>query len=126
MNKYLHLNQRYVFFTQRPGGPFGSLNQPVTPFATIATDKSVYPRAMPSFVVTTIPGDAGDASYKAIMLDQDTGGGIRASGRCDLYMGIGPQAEQLAGRETATGQLYYLAVKPELMGQQHPVTEIAP
>ncbi len=59
------------------------------------------------------------------MLDQDTGGGIRASGRCDLYMGIGPQAEELAGREMATGKLYYLAIKPELINQKAPVTEIA-
>jgi membrane-bound lytic murein transglycosylase A len=60
------------------------------------------------------------------MLDQDTGGGIRASGRCDLYMGIGPQAEQLAGQERATGQLYYLALKPGLMTQKQPISEIAP
>jgi membrane-bound lytic murein transglycosylase A len=60
------------------------------------------------------------------MLDQDTGGGIRASGHCDLYMGSGPQAEQLAGREMATGELYYLAIKPGLMNQKHPITEIAP
>jgi membrane-bound lytic murein transglycosylase A len=126
MDKYLHLNQRYIFFTERPGGPFGSLNQPVTPMATIATDKSVYPRAMPAFVVTTVPTQTADAPWRAIMLDQDTGGGIRASGRCDLYMGTGPEPEQLAGRERATGQLYYLAIKPELMNQKHPITEIAP
>ncbi|HEY8666449.1 MAG TPA: MltA domain-containing protein, partial [Tepidisphaeraceae bacterium] len=51
MDKYLALNQRTVFFTERPGGPFGSLNVPVTPQATIATDKSVYPRALPAFVL---------------------------------------------------------------------------
>jgi len=126
MDKYLHLNNRYIFFTERPGGPFGSLNQPVTPMATTATDKSVYPRAMPSFVVTTVPSAAGNAPWRAIMLDQDTGGGIRASGRCDLYMGIGPEAEQLAGQERAIGQLYYLALKPELMTQKQPISEIAP
>ncbi len=126
MDKYLRLNPRFIFFTERPGGPFGSLNQPVTPMGTTATDKSVYPRAMPSFVVTTVPTASGETPWRAIMLDQDTGGGIRASGRCDLYMGIGPQAEQLAGRERATGQLYYLAIKPQLMNQRHPITEIAP
>ena len=40
MDHYLPLNPRTVFFTERPGGPFGSLNQTVTPFATVATDKS--------------------------------------------------------------------------------------
>jgi len=49
------------------------------------------------------------------MLDQATGGAIRASGRCDIYMGVGQSAEELAGREFTEGQLYYIALKPELM-----------
>jgi membrane-bound lytic murein transglycosylase A len=114
MDKYLNLNPRYVFFAERPGGPFGSLNVPVTPMASIATDKDVYPRAMPAFVKTTIPASVagGTRPFRAFMLDQDTGGAIRAAGRCDLYMGIGPTAEALAGQQLHTGQLYYLAVKP--------------
>jgi membrane-bound lytic murein transglycosylase A len=120
MDKYLPLDQRYVFFTERPGGPFGSLNVRVTPFATIATDKSqkdIYPRAMPAFVMTAIPDypGVGIRPFDGFLLDQDTGGAIRASGRCDIYMGIGPTAEDLAGHELQQGQLYYLAIKPELM-----------
>ncbi|MGD0463734.1 MAG: MltA domain-containing protein [Tepidisphaeraceae bacterium] len=120
MDKYLPLNQRYVFFTERPGGPFGSLNVPVTPLGTIATDKEqkdIYPRAMPAFVKTKIPDPSGNAAepFSCFLLDQDTGGAIRASGRCDIYMGIGPQAEAMAGYELQQGELYYLAVKPELM-----------
>jgi membrane-bound lytic murein transglycosylase A len=112
MDKYLNLNQRYVFFTERPGGPFGSLNVPVTAFATIATDKSVYPRAMPAFLVAPIPAATGGVrGYRGFMLDQDTGGAIRAAGRTDIYMGVGPQAEQLAGQQLHAGELYYLAVK---------------
>jgi membrane-bound lytic murein transglycosylase A len=117
MDKYLALNQRFVFFTDRPGGPFGSLNVPVTTFATIATDKSVYPRAMPSFLSTAIPADASGTpmKYDGFMLEQDTGGAIRAAGRCDIYMGVGPQAEAVAGHQLHEGKLYYLAVKPELI-----------
>ena len=58
MDKYLPIDQRYVFFTERTGGPFGSLNVPVTPLATIATDKEskdIYPRAMPAFVKRKFP-----------------------------------------------------------------------
>jgi len=118
MDKYLALNKRFVFFTERPGGPFGSLNVPVTSFATIATDKSVYPRAMPAFVVTQIPtSEGGHGSYTAFLCDQDTGGAIRAAGRTDIYMGVGEQAEKLAGYQLYSGQLYYLAVKPELVSK---------
>ncbi len=116
MDQYLSLNDRYIFFSERPGGPFGSLNVPVTAFATIATDKSVYPRAMPAFLAVPIPSPTGGvAPFRGLMFDQDTGGGIRAAGRCDIFMGIGQQAEQLAGEELHAGALYYLAVKPELI-----------
>lgn len=115
---WLPINERYVFFTERKGGPFGSLNVPVTPMHTIATDKSVYPRAMPAFLIVPMPGQGSDTiPVRAFMVDQDTGGGIRASGRCDIYMGIGEGAEQLAGREYSQGELYYLAVKPELVAR---------
>jgi membrane-bound lytic murein transglycosylase A len=45
------------------------------------------------------------------MMDQDTGGAIRTAGRTDLYMGIGPEAEAIAGRINSPGQLYYLFLK---------------
>jgi membrane-bound lytic murein transglycosylase A len=120
MDKYLPIDQRYVFFTERPGGPFGKLNVPVTPWATIATDKAgkdIYPRAMPAFIRTSIPVASGTIQqpFSGLMLDQDAGGAIRASGRCDIYMGIGPEAQALAGQELQEGQLYYLALRPELM-----------
>ena len=116
MDKYLWHNPRTVFFTERPGGPFGSLNVPVTPLATIATDKKVYPPAMPAFVDTrAVPGRAGSRGWKQFMLDQDTGGAIRAAGRCDLYIGAGEQAEWVAGQQLSEGVLYYLAVKQELV-----------
>ena len=51
------------------------------------------------------------------MLDQDTGGAIRAAGRCDIYMGIGPEAEGLSGRQLNEGRLYYLAVREELIAR---------
>lgn len=119
MDKYLNLNPRYVFFTERPGGPFGSLNVPITPFASIATDKGVYPRAMPAFLVVPIPTAGGGpaAPHRGFMLDQDTGGAIRAAGRCDIYMGRGSEAEARAGHQLHEGQLYYIAVRTELVGQ---------
>jgi membrane-bound lytic murein transglycosylase A len=113
MDKYLLMNPRTVFFTERPGGPFGKLNVKVTPRATIATDKSVYPRAMPAFLAVPMARGAGipSAPFHGFMLDQDTGGAIRAAGRADIYMGIGPAAEDLAGHQMNEGELYYLAVK---------------
>ena len=119
MDKYLWLNQRTTFFAETRGGPFGSLNVPVTPFATIATDKSVYPAALVAFVSapTSYAGNSLDGRF---LLDQDRGGAIRSAGRCDIYMGIGQSAEQLSGHQLSPGRLYYLALRPELVPQYAP------
>jgi membrane-bound lytic murein transglycosylase A len=126
MEKYLTINPRTVFFKETAGGPYGSLGQPVTPMATIATDKQVYPRALAAFLSVQIPDGSGGASlWEGFMLDQDTGGGIRAAGRCDIYMGIGPAAEARAGQQLYAGQLYYLALKPELIASYSATTRPA-
>ena len=46
-----------------------------------------------------------------LMVAQDTGGAIRAPGRCDVYMGLGDQAGQRAGATCQEGRLYYLFLK---------------
>ncbi len=111
---YAWKNDRYVFFKEAPGGPFGSLGQPVTPFRSLATDKQVFPRACLAYVTTAMPTNYTSASqgpYFSFACDQDTGGAIRAAGRTDIFMGIGPMAEAIAGRTGAEGALYYLFVK---------------
>jgi membrane-bound lytic murein transglycosylase A len=119
VSRYTWRNPRYIFFAEIPDGqPRGSLGQPVTPWRTIATDKDIFPRACLAFVsCETMPKGAGEqkAPYKGFALDQDTGNAIRAAGRCDIYMGMGPSAQQLAGRTQEEGRLYYLFLKPQAL-----------
>lgn len=114
---YIRANPRYVFFQSSEGTPRGSLNEPVTPWRTIATDKSIFPRGCPAFLSTTLPrvqdGQMSIQSYDGFVLDQDTGGAIRAPGRCDIYMGEGDEAGQLAGQTYQEGRLYYIFIKPQ-------------
>lgn len=114
---YTNRNPRYVFFEPRSGGPYGSLNERVTPYRSIATDKEVYPRACVTLLSTRLPGyqdgQIVEKNYTAFALDQDTGGAIRAPGRCDVFMGTGDAVAKLAGRTMAEGTLYYLFAKPE-------------
>jgi membrane-bound lytic murein transglycosylase A len=107
VDMYVNKNPRFVFFKAETGEPRGSLNEPVTQFRTIATDKTIYPRAMFAFVAVDLARSVGFA------LDQDTGGAIRAAGRCDVYMGVGDHAGELAGGTYREGQLYYLFIKPD-------------
>ncbi len=116
---YVRRNPRFVFFRKEGGPPVGCLNEPVTPFRTVATDKSIFPRASLTFISTTLPQPIGDASvnevYAGFALDQDAGGAIRAPGRCDVYMGEGEMAGKLAGQTYQEGRLYYLFLKSDAL-----------
>ena len=107
----LALNERYVFFQESRGGPFGCINERVVPLRSIATDKSLFPRGALCLVQADLPGTR--PGWKGFALDQDAGGAIRAPGRCDVYMGVGEEAGELAGRTWAEGRLYYVLLKEE-------------
>jgi membrane-bound lytic murein transglycosylase A len=114
---YTWRNPRYVFFDiVEDGRPRGCLNEPVTTGRTVATDKEIFPPAALGFLVTELPvvrgGEIVTAPYRGFVLDQDAGGAIRAPGRCDLYLGVGEEAGELAGRAKNEGRLYYLFLKP--------------
>ncbi len=112
---YVRRNPRFVFFKNQSGAPRGSLNEPVTPYRSIATDKSIFPRGCLTFISTILPraigGTVSNRYYSGFALDQDTGGAIRAAGRCDVYMGQGDEAGKLAGQTYQEGKLYYLFLK---------------
>ena len=116
VDTYVRRNPRFVFFKREDGPPRGSLNEPVTAFRSIATDKSIFPRGCLTFISTTLPrargGTVVNQLYSGFALDQDTGGAIRAPGRCDVYMGQGDTAGKLAGQTYQEGRLYYLFLKP--------------
>ena len=119
LERYINMNDRYVFFAEYDGSkwPAGSLGVKVTPRRTLATDKQIFPRGGPVLVTTHIPDGGGQRPFNQWMMDQDTGGAIRAAGRGDIYMGIGPEAEIMAGGQFAEGRLYYFFVKHGLVPQ---------
>jgi len=115
VDMYVSRNPRFVFFRKEEGPPLGSLNEPVTALRSIATDKSIFPRGALTFISTTLPQARGgvvvNRFYSGFALDQDTGGAIRAPGRCDVYMGEGEIAGKMAGQTYQEGRLYYLFLK---------------
>jgi len=114
---YLQRNDRYVFFSEIEGNPSGSLGFEVTANRTLATDKSIFPRGGMTYVDTPAGWAKmrSGASVHQTLMDQDTGGGIRTAGRADIYLGIGDDAEALAGDTLAEGQLYYLFLREDLL-----------
>ncbi|MEO1620148.1 MAG: MltA domain-containing protein [Cyanobacteria bacterium J06632_3] len=117
LDNYLPRNNRFVFFRETDGAPAtGSLGYPVTAGRSIATDKSVMPPGALALINLPLPqrNDSGEfesPSTSRFVLDQDTGGAIKGTGRVDLFVGTGTEAGEVAGLINNTGTLYYLLLK---------------
>lgn len=111
---YARQNDRYVFFEvlRDDSWPRGSLGIVLTPWRSIAVDKSVFPAGGPALLITEIADDSGGSDPLAqFVLDQDSGKAITGPGRVDLFFGIGHDAGARAGRQIAPGRLLYLVLK---------------
>ncbi len=116
MDVYLSRYNRFVFMKDTNNSPpMGSLNVPVTPERSIATDKSMMPPGALALVHTTLPfyqkGKLQPRLVSRYVLDQDTGSAITGPGRVDYFMGIGKEAGDRAGVTGGNGRLYYLLLK---------------
>ena len=114
IQRLIRRNDNFVFFTEYEGEswPSGSLGVKVHPRASLATDKAVYPAGSICLVETEGVSVSGrKAEFLRFMVDQDTGGAIKAPGRADIYMGEGEEAETLAGGQYSEGRLYYFFLK---------------
>ncbi len=110
-------NESYVFFRFVNNGPLGSLEVPLTPGRSIATDSRLFPKGALAFVVSRKPVlDAtgnltGWQSFSRFVLNQDTGSAIRGPRRVDLYLGSGYEAGLAAGVMKTNGKVYFLLKK---------------
>lgn len=113
----LSCNESYVFFRIVEEGPVGSLNVPVTPGRSIATDARMFPRGALAFIRVKKPviDEYGNivswVPFSRFVLNQDAGGAIKGPGRVDLFCGRGNNAEIMAGHMREEGDLYFLVKK---------------
>ena len=110
-------NESYVFFRFLEEGPLGSLDVPITPGRSIATDSRLFPKGALAFIFTQKPvlDPAGQligwTPFLRFVLNQDTGGAIRGPQRVDLYFGTGDSAEASGGYMNSPGKLYFVLLK---------------
>ncbi|MBI3058287.1 MAG: MltA domain-containing protein [Deltaproteobacteria bacterium] len=110
-------NESYVFFRLVTNGPLGSLEVPLTPGRSIATDSRLFPKGALAFVVSQKPilGVDGNLTgwqpFSRFVLNQDTGSAIRGPKRVDLYFGSGHEAGLAAGFMKSNGMIYFLIQK---------------
>lgn len=105
-------NPSYVFFREAAQGPIGAMGRPLTPYVSIATDRSVLPHGSLVCVVTPLPDASGQGKrgFHGLALPQDTGGAIKRN-RVDLFCGPGDEASHNAGYMNFKGPLYVLSKK---------------
>jgi membrane-bound lytic murein transglycosylase A len=117
LDVYIPRYKRFIFMKETfNGDAMGSINVPVTPDRSIATDKSMMPPGALALVYTELPYASNDRSIQQklvsrYVLDQDTGSAITGPGRVDYFMGTGKIAGDRAGVTGGPGQLYYLLLK---------------
>lgn len=110
-------NESYVFFRFISGGPLGSLEVPVTPGRSIATDSRLFPKGALAFIYSEKPvldragRLLGWTPFLRFVLNQDTGGAIRGPQRVDLFFGAKAKAAAEAGYMNSPGKLYFVALK---------------
>ncbi len=97
-------NRSYVFFRiddspERRIGPVGGSGCVLTPFRSIAVDRSIWCYGLPFWISSRIPWtDDVETPFERLMIGQDTGSAILGAARADLFFGAGARAGSLAGR----------------------------
>jgi membrane-bound lytic murein transglycosylase A len=115
----LNYNPSYVFFRLLDNGPIGNIGVPLTPGRSLALDDRLFPKGALVFIRCQKPimGEDGTIAawvpFSRFLLNQDTGGVIKGTGRADIFWGSDPYAELAAGHLKHEGEVYFLVKKPD-------------
>lgn len=110
-------NPSYVFFRTVKEGPMGAIQEPLTPYRSIATDLRLFPKGAVCYIETEIPvfDETGHLTgwekHTGFYLNQDTGGAIQGPGRVDIFCGRGKESEWVAGHMKQKGKIFVLIKK---------------
>jgi membrane-bound lytic murein transglycosylase A len=105
--RILRLNASYVFFRiadelSAASGPIGGAGLPLTPWRSIAVDRTIWAYGLPVWLETELPradptSAGGAETFAKLTVAQDTGSAIIGPARADLYHGSGAEAGSRAG-----------------------------
>jgi membrane-bound lytic murein transglycosylase A len=116
----LNANPSYIFFRMLDNeGPLGNIGVPLTPGRSLALDDRLFPKGALVYIRCQKPvlGEDGKilkwVPFSRFILNQDTGGVIKGTGRADIFWGSDPYAELAAGHLKHRGEIYFLVQKPD-------------
>jgi membrane-bound lytic murein transglycosylase A len=118
--KVLNANPSYVFFRMLENeGPLGNIGVPLTPGRSLALDDRLFPKGALVYIRCQRPllGEDNEildwVPFSRFLLNQDTGGVIKGTGRADIFWGSNPYAELAAGHLKHKGDIYFLIQRPD-------------
>lgn len=115
MREVMQYNPSYIFFRKLDTSAVGSIGVPLTPYRSIATDRSLFPKGALAFIRTELPqfdssgNRTGTRDFVRLVMNQDTGGAIKGPGRVDIFTGRGEESEWVAGQTQQYGSVYFCA-----------------
>lgn len=103
-------NPSYIFFSLEEADtmPKGAAGVPLTPHHSLAIDPDILPYGLPVYLA-----DVESQQQEFLLITQDTGSAIKGPRRADIFMGLGKQAEELAGTLASPARWYVLLPRHE-------------
>lgn len=101
--RIMRTNRSYIFFSLRSDlnpddGPIGAASVPLTPFRSLAVDRTAWPYGTPVWIAVDLPmPTAPPRGFAQLLVAQDTGSAIVGPARGDLFFGSGYDAGLRAG-----------------------------
>ena len=93
-------NKRLVFFKEVPAQVRGSINEQLVPMRSAACSDAMFPPGGLAYMQGHMPIESADrivnTVYSGFVLNQDSGSAFTGADKCDIYMGQGDKAGQLA------------------------------
>jgi membrane-bound lytic murein transglycosylase A len=100
--RIMEMNNSYVFFRvaaelSEASGPIGGAGLPLTPWRSIAVDRTLWAYGLPVWLEADLPTDVKTEAFHKLTIAEDTGSAILGPARADLYHGSGAVAGSRAG-----------------------------
>lgn len=116
LHKLLNKNPSYIFFHQLDNNAITTSGLPALAGRTLAVDQKLFPLGAIGWIKFQQPIFSDDDIFSLkltsrIIVNHDTGGAIKGSGRADLFWGTGKIAGKHAGVMKHSANLYYFTPK---------------
>lgn len=117
----LPLNPSYIFFKKIDGRAKTTIGAEVTNRRTLAVDTDFFNLGLlghliyPELEITESGALEKENRYQHFVLNQDTGGAIKSTGRADLFWGSGENGKKMAGHMRHLAQLTYFLPKQKTL-----------